>query len=329
MEFFRLNKKKVIVFITAVIILLVLVFASYRFGGPWGRNYEGDDIPYRALKNAQSIIKPAADKAAQSILDRTLNNTGYMRWRRYSGELDMLLEEADVLTGGENEVLVALSLPPQEGIIALYKREGGRLKYSGRIPSLLPVKGIETLDNARIENRLLVVDQFQDEMLGAFFNAAYRDIFIWRDGHFDRVLGLLTDYNAYWNQAWDGVKEDPHWLWLNQKSEVEYADRGETVRIRHIQSLLMSTVTGFQNIPDQRDFAVRYFRMVKEDYRWNSDWGLYIMGEYTDNLTGERVALLEDYRTNVSSFIRGTGFEMVKVMDRDGKISIIPAQRIE
>ena len=123
-------------------------------------------------------------------------------------------------------------------------------------------------------------------------------------------------------------KEDAHWLWLNQSSDVEYSDSGETVKIEHVHTLLQSIVTDVQNIPAHDDFAVRYFRMVKEEYKWNDDWGLYILGEYSDSQTGERVALLEDYRNNVSSFIRGTRFDMVKVMDQNGEIYIISADRL-
>lgn len=326
---FKYNKRNLCIAITVVVILLVLITANHFAGGRWDNSRENGDIPYRAVRNAQSIIKSLSGSAVQSIVDKTLDNTGYLRWKRYSGELDVLIEEAPVLNDIQNEVMVALSLQPQEGIIAFYRREGDSLKYSGRIPSLLPVTGITTMENACIENRLVVVDQLHDEMLGSFFDARYRDLFLWRDGRFDRVLGLITHYNAYWNQAWDGVKEDSHWLWLNQTSKMEYEDRGETIRVNYVQSLLQSTVTDSQNLPDKENFAVRYFRMVKEDYIWNSDWGLYILGEYTDGQTGERVALLEDYSNNVSSFIRGTGFEMVKVIDKNGQISIIPVDRLQ
>ena len=88
-------------------------------------------------------------------------------------------------------------------------------------------------------------------------------------------------------------------------------------------------VTDTDSIPEAEGFAARYFRMVKEEYKWSSDWGLYILGEYTDSQTGERVALLEDYRNNVSSFIRGTRFDMVKVIDQNGEISIMSADRLQ
>lgn len=329
MKLFKYNRRNILILAMTVLLVLAFVVGCLVYRGYRQRNRDTDYIPYAAVKNARSIFKPLADKSLQSLVDKTLDNMGNLRWKRYSADLDVVIEETDFLPYKGSEVLVALSLPPQEAVVACYKRDGGKLKYMGKIPNLLPVSGVSTLENIRLQNRLVVVDQVQDEMLGAFFNARYRDVFLWKDGHFDRVLGLLTHYNAYWNQAWDGVKEDAHWLWLNQSSDVGYSDSGETVRIEHVQTLLQSTVTDVQSIPAHDDFAVRYFRMVKEEYKWNDDWGLYILGEYTDSQTGERVALLEDYRNNVSSFIRGTRFDMVKVMDQKGEIYIIYAERLQ
>jgi hypothetical protein len=329
MKYLKYNRRNILILAMAILLALALVAGCFIYRGYREKSRHTDYIPYVAVRNARSIFKPLADKSLQSLVDKTLDNTGNLRWKGYSNDLDVVIEEADFLPYKGSEVLVGLSLPPQEAMVACYKRNGSKLEYMGKIPNLLPVAGISTMENARIPGCLIVVDQVQDEMLGAFFNARYRDIFQWKDGHFDRVLGLLTHYNAYWNQAWDGVKEDAHWLWLNQSSDVKYSDNGETVRTEHIQTLLQSIVTDAQNIPAHDDFAVRYFRMVKEEYKWNGDWGLYILGEYTDSQTGERVALLEDYRNNVSSFIRGTRFDMVKVLDQRGEIYIIPADRLQ
>ena len=329
MKTFKYNRRNVLILFTMVVIAAALAFAWHRYRGLPGKSRDEGSIPYPMVRSTGSVLKPLAKKSVQSIVDITLDNTGYIRWKAYSGELDVLIEEENLLPSRGDEVLVALSLQPQEALVACYIRDGGRLKYMGKIPNLLPVTGISVLSNAHLENKLLVVEQVQDEMLGAFFNARYRDIFLWKDGHFDRVLGLLTHYNAYWNRAWDGVKEDASWLWLNQSAEVDYSDSGDIIRVNYVQTLLQSIVTDTDSIPEAEYFAARYFRMVKEEYKWDGDWGLYILGEYIDSQTGERVALLEDYRNNVSSFIRGTGFEMVKVMDKKGEVSIIPADHLQ
>jgi hypothetical protein len=329
MKYFKYNKRNILILAMAALLVLALAAGCFIYREYRERSRHTDYIPYAAVRNARSILKPLAERSLQSLVDKTLDNAGNLRWKGYSSDLDVVIEDADFLPCEGSEVLVALSLPPQEAMIACYKRDGAKLEYMGKIPNLLPVTGISTMENVRLPGRLIVADQIQDEMLGAFFNARYRDIFQWKDGHFERVLGLLTHYNAYWNQAWDGVKEDAHWLWLNQSSNVEYSDDGEAVRTEHIQTLLQSVVTDTQNIPSHDDFAVRYFRMVKEEYKWNGDWGLYILGEYTDSQTGGRVALLEDYRNNVSSFIRGTRFDMVKVIDKKGEIHIISADRLQ
>ena len=222
MEIFKYNRRNILVLVVVLVLTAVLFFAWYCYKGLTGTSGDRGNIPYPAVRSTGSIFKPLARKSVQSIVDITLDNTGYIRWKACTGELDVLIEEADLLLGKADEVLVALSLSPQEGLVACYTREGGRLNYVGKIPNLLPVTGIWTLGNTRLENRLLIVEQVQDEMLGAFFNARYSDVFLPGDGHFDRVLGLLTNYNAYWNRAWDGVKEDASWLWLNQSAKVEY-----------------------------------------------------------------------------------------------------------
>ena len=97
-----------------------LVYRGYR-----QRNRDTDYIPYAAVKNARSIFKPLADKSLQSLVDKTLDNMGNLRWKRYSADLDVVIEETDFLPYKGSEVLVALSLPPQEAVVACFKRDGG------------------------------------------------------------------------------------------------------------------------------------------------------------------------------------------------------------
>jgi hypothetical protein len=237
--------------------------------------------------------------------------------------------ETDVYPGEGEEFLVALSLLPHEGMVAAYKREGGKLKYIGKIGNLLPVTDLSGVNNVYAGRNMLVVDQHQDEMLGAFFNAGYRDIFVWKDGHFDRILGLVTAYNAFWNQAWDGVKNGASWLWLRQVSETQYGEGGKRVEVTYNQSLLQSMTKDVQQIPGEEDFVVRYNRTVRDGFTWSGEWNRYILGEYTDRLTGKKVAVLENYGNNISGLIGKTVYNMVKVMDEEGNIEIIPCEQLE
>ncbi len=329
MKTFRYKRGYMIIALGIIFIAAALLFIYYQYRNYGVKDCVGGDIPYSMVQNVHSIIKPIANRTMEMIAYKTLENTGYSRWQEHWGSLDILAENVDIIAGGGDEFLVSLSLPPQGAVIACYKRDDGVFEYIGKIPGLLPVTGMSMLENYRLDNGLLIAEQVQNEMLGAFFNAHYSDVFLWQGGHFVRVLDLLTDYNAYWNESWDGKDEDAHWLWLKQSSQVEYADKGETINVNYVQRLLQSTSTDIEKLPRHADFITRYFRTVGEKYRWNSDWNLYILGEGIDSLTGERIALLKDYRNSISSFVRGTDFNMVKVINSNNSTYILPANRFK
>ncbi len=327
-----LTHKKSCIFAIIAVISIVVALTVVR---PWHHREYGigdQDIPCSVLHSANSVIRPVADRAIDIIKHKTLINTGYNKWNSHRDGLRVLIKRTagiDGDSGDGDELFVSLSLPPRGAVIAYYKRYGGAFKYVGKIPDLLPVTGIHNLKNAHLGNRLLVVNQVQDEMLGAFFNAHYSDIFLWQGGYFVRVLGLLTDYNAYWNEGWDGKDRDAHWVWLKQSSDMIYADNGETINMNRVQKLLQSIETDTCKIPAVTGFTTQYFRTVREEYRWDGCYGLYILGEYTDRSTGETVALLKDYRKDISSFIRGTEFDMVRIMNKNNSIEIIPSDRLQ
>lgn len=326
---FKKKETSILIILAVIFIASALVVNGYRHKSSSGESNDDKAIPYSVVNSTKSIFRPLANRSIKRIADSTLDNTGYTIWKGYDRELEVLIKETDFVAKGGSGMLAAISLPPDEGIVAYYKREGKYLTYMGKVPGLLPVKDISLLNNAYSEKQLIAIDQEQNEMLGAFFKAQYRDVFLWKDGYFDRVLGLLIHYDAYWNKAWDGVKEDTYWLWLNQSSDIRHSRDGEIISVNYVQTLFQSTVADADSIPVTEDFATRYYRMIREEYRWNSQWGLYILGEYIDRQTGENVALLEDYRNNVSGFIRGTEFDMVKVVDRKGRISIISVNRLQ
>jgi len=320
------KKKLMVIFVTVLLVGVVYSFFYLRIN--INEQLDKGEIPLSIARNAESFLDSLSRKAAEDIVDITLNNTGYTKWNKYKGSLDVIVKRIDILPDKGKELVVAISLPPQEGIVAVYSREGGKMVYVSKIALLLPVTGISGVEVDFTDQELLVVNQYQDEMLGAFFNANYRDIFLMDKNRFDRVLGLVTDYNAYWNQTWEGMSKDAHWLWLRQRLQVQYADGGNTVKLTSDQALLKSAVSDSQTIPGDNDFIVRYKRVITQEYEWNSDWNSYILGEYVDKLTGEKVALLDSYWNSISGLINNKQCNLVKVINKKGEIKIIPVERL-
>lgn len=287
------------------------------------------EIPLLTARKANSLIGIISRKATGDIVDVTLENTGYTKWEKYKDSLDTIVKELDLLPGGGKELVVAISLPPQEGLVAVYSRQGNRLVYRCKISSLFPVTHLSGIEVDFSEQQMLVVDQHQDEMLGAFFTADYKEFFIWNGRYFTRVLGLITGYSAFWNQAWDGAGEGAHWLWLRQVPQVEYGEGGSIIRVKLDQALLQSKSQDTDSIPGKEDFIKRHGRTVTQEYRWSTSWGRYIIGEGVDRLTGEEVAVLEDYSKSISGLLDGKHKDMVKVIDREGEIKIIPADGLK
>ncbi len=320
----------VVVLTAAALLLAAGVYnSSFYWKAINNKWLDKGEIPLSIVRNAGSFIDSLSRKAVEDIVDVTLKNTGYIKWMKYKDSLDVIVEKIDILPDGGRELVVAVSLPPQEGLVAVYSRKGSIMTYISRIAALLPVKEISGLKADFADRELLMVDQHQDEMLGAFFNADYRDIFLVDKKRTDRVLGLVTNYNAYWNQAWEGTGKEACWLWLRQRLQFETAEGGNTIRLIEDQALLKSGDAGSHVIPAEKSFNARYKRVVSEEYNWSPQWERYILGELTDQHTGEKVALLEDYSRHISNLINSKQSHMIKIMNRKGEIKIITAESLQ
>lgn len=329
MRILRENKKKVLVIIVTVILLVTGTYYSTTYWQSINKEQlSKGEIPLSTARNADSFLDALSRKAVEDIVDITLKNTCYKKWKKFKTSLNVIVKRINILPAKGKELVVAISLPPQEGIAAVYKRVGNKMVYVSKITALLPVTGISGLKVDFTDRELLVVNQYQDEMLGAFFNADYCDIFLMDKNRFNRVLGLITDYNAYWNQAWEGTDEEAYWLWLRQRLQVDYVDRGNTVKLTSDQALLKSEVLNSKTIPGEKDFKVRYKRVVTQEYRWSDEWNRYILGELINEFTGEKVALLEDYHYSISGLLNSKHDYMIKIINKKGEIEIIPSQSL-
>ncbi|MBA1336195.1 MAG: hypothetical protein HPY66_2439 [Firmicutes bacterium] len=324
-----IGKRKLLAY-AAVLVIVVLGF-SRVYSGITGR--EGDasklGIPLKTANRTESIFKFVSQRAQKDILDVTLENAGYGKWSKFKKELKVVTAKAQIIPGGEGEFIVAVSLPPQEGMVAVYTRQGDSFAYLGKIGNLLPVTGLSEFSGIPEGRHVLVVDQYQDEMLGAFFNSGYKDYFIWEEGRMKRVLGLTTEYSAYWNQSWEGKKKKAAWLWLRQEPGIAYDEQDGSIMVEYKQSLLRSVTHDTNNIPGEEEFVVRDSRVVSNKYVWSSEWGRYILGEYRDRASGERVALLEDFRNNISNLVKKKEHDLAKIIDARGQVKIVPLDQLE
>lgn len=324
-----IGKRKLLAY-AALLVIVVLGF-SRVYSGITGRGGEvaKPGIPLKTANRTESIFKFLSQRAQRDVLDVTLENAGYGKWSKFRKELTVVTEKADIISGGEEEFIVAVSLPPQEGMAAVYTRQGDSFVYLGRIGNLLPVTGLFELCGATEGLHVLVVDQYQDEMLGAFFKSGYKDYFIWGDGRLKRVLGLITDYSAYWNQSWEGKRNKARWLWLRQEHDIAYDEQDGSITVEYRQSLLRSVTHDTGDIPGEEEFDVKESRVVSNRFVWSSEWGRYILGEYTDRVSGEKVALLEDFSNNISNLVKKKECDLAKIIDARGQVKIVPMDQLE
>jgi hypothetical protein len=321
-----ISKRRLTVF--AVSMLLFVCIFCYLYMDITIRQQALDDnaIPIEAVRHVGNPFKAVSGRAVGDIVDVTVKNAGLIRWEKFKKELRM--EYIHQNTGSAAMFFVALSLYPQEGMVACYRNDGDIYRYKGKVANLLPVTALSVIPGS-VAGDLLVVDQHQNEMAGAFFEADYKDIFQWINGYPNRVLGLITGYSAYWNQIWDGVKENASWLLLKQTSDVEYRPEDGLIEVTYRQYLMQSDDRDLLEMPRPDNYSVRRYRVVREKYIWDQDFNRFILGRVIDRQTGQQVALLEDYRDDISSLVGRRCFNMVKIMDSDGKIEIIPSSRIE
>lgn len=264
------------------------------------------------------------------IKELALRDLGYENWIDYKEYINLSLYLMDVMENGQEDLVVALTLSKDVGVIGVYRLVDKEYILTNKVEDLTSITKVYSIKDRVRDKSLLIVEQLLDEMVGAYFTDSYIQIFAYMDNEFIEVFKHSLDYTSYYYDKWNNPNmENPKWYKLMEKgiiSEISTGDDGIIFNITKTISKYVADETPDNLIPDE-------FTLDKEDYMtityaWSNKYNSFIQGEATLKRDGETVGILAA-SSQTAYHLLNKSDKYYKVIGKNGKIVFIKEAEIE
>lgn len=280
--------------------------AAGRIGGPWP---VFPHIQIELLKSGDPAISDdALQNTARSLVQYINPSLTKEPWQARFLFLNLCGND-------EDEVVIAVSLLPDTGILTLLQKQSGYYVLLHFLDNLLPLAKLDKLPFAG-GREMLVTREDYNEMLGSFSES--RTVTLW--GWEQKKMQALWKEHCFWEVNFLNTWHDPaahprQWIKLTQNLSLSY-------RLDPTPHLLVEGSQVREEAPAEREalpaphlFKPQASRPIREIYRWNGDWQKFLLGTGAlelPNNTAVKCAVTKDLSKHLESmYVTEDKYEVV------------------
>lgn len=321
-----MNKRFIIIIMSVVIIFSTITIYMYNTETciSIGSLLTEEVLSEELINSYLSVNEKEKEKIEGKIKKIVLKDMNHDKWLEYIDYVKVIIYPADIADDSRNELIIGLNLSKNLGSIGIYKLDKDKYKLSDQIDNLATIEKISVERNSNNDKRFLILEEFLDERLGAYFTDKFTRIFTKTNDKFEEVFRESIDYEAYFHEKWlDKEKENPKWFKLEEKNVINYDKK-----TRKLPTITVhKTAKKFEGKRDVNTKIPSEFKEVekkefKENYTWSTIYKKFIIAEGEVISTGEKVAILEDMSKNVDYLLNLDG-KYYKIITRNMKIKHI------
>jgi hypothetical protein len=201
----------------------------------------------------------------KELVQAVLEAAGLQKWKTFA-ELHHKIVAADFYFTEGEELLVAVSMPPDQGVIGVVGETLRGYVVVATIKDLVPVTTIGIIDLPGLNHSALVVEEYLNEMAGAFFEMARLTIYGVVKGQIKQLWQREKYVKAYWNEAWDNGAS--RWLQHFEHIKISFFRDGRIEGQGEKQSLVAEANNGF-SLPVPEEFKLVNTDPVRFVYSWD------------------------------------------------------------
>lgn len=285
----------------------------------------------KPLKLNESIIdnyfSDNIDKKSESIKqikEIVLADLGYEDWMDYSEYMNILVFPNDINNNEEMDVIIALNLSKDSGIIAIYEKSENSYDLKDSIKELAYIEYLSILNYNN--KTYLITEEIIDEKLGGYFYDESINVY-YKDEIYKKVFQESKSYESYFYEGWK--KEDiknPLWYKLIENNIIDISPEKENLNIyvdkklRVYKSEESSTSIPSNFIPiEERDLSIKYY--------WDDNYKYFIQQEGKLIDSGEIVGIISISEQNVDSYLNNNDI-IYRIVDANGNIKYESSDKI-
>jgi len=226
----------------------------------------------------------------------------------------------NILGDDDPEVVISISLLPDNGILALLQKQKGYYILLYYLDNLLPIAKIDKLSFPGRRDILLTRED-HNEITGAYSES--RTVSLW--GWEQKKLQVLWNEHCFWEMNFLSTWQDPNtssrnWIKLTQNLTFSYqTSPSARVLVEGTQTYEEAPAPN-NTLPAPHLFTPRASREVKETYQWNEEWQKFILHTGTLSIPGSpdlKVAVLKDLSSHLESmFVKEEKYQVITSEDK-------------
>lgn len=213
------------------------------------------------IKGDTTVDRLLGEKA---LVQAVLKSAGLQKWNSLPG-LHYKIVAADFYSTKGEEILVAVSLPPDQGILGVVEQSSGGYMVVATIKDLVPITNIGVISLPGLGHSAVVIEEYLNEMTGAFFEMARLTIYGAVDAQIQRLWQREKYVKAYWNEQWDN--QAPRWLQHFEQVDIRFYREGRIVGQGEKQ-FLVAEDNNSVSLPAPEQFKLVKTEPVHFVYRW-------------------------------------------------------------
>jgi len=165
---------------------------------------------------------------------------------------------ANVCGDKKEELIVALSLSKDNGLLAIFIESNTKYQLKLTIKDMLPIVGLNFIELPKLDYKVIVADEYLDERFGAFFESTSRSIYLIDK---DLVARKLWERVVYLKVA-EPLEEG--WLIKLEEADISFNSKGEIIVRAKRQELKVEDLK-------QSEGQELNSLDIEEIYHWNQD----------------------------------------------------------
>lgn len=252
------------------------------------------------------------------------------KWLEYEEYIKVIVYPIDIIDNSEKDLIIGLNLSKNLGIIGVYKLKESNYILKDKIENLATIEKLSVKKNNSSDKRFLLVEEYLDERVGAYFTDKFIRVFSKESDDFEEVFRHSINYEAYYYEKWlDADIKDPKWFKLKEESIIDYEtkiDKNPTIvvskdirKFEGINSLSTDIPSEFKEIVHESIELKHYF---------NEEYKRFILSKGEVIKTAEKVAILEDMSKSVD-YLLNLGDKYYKVINKNMKIKYIKHEELK
>lgn len=277
------------------------------------------------------LESPDTEENRKGIAENVLRDTGRSGTYDINDLEKVTVYYGDVAEGPQRDAVVTVSFGPRNTIVAAYTPEGEVYQYIGDIGNFYGVQNIQFIPIPSEGRDVVIVRETADQAIGTYEASSLLKGYLYTgQAAFRDVLHTTEQVEAIWNALWDteAVQNEENWQKVAEATESSWRlEESPALEITRYQEYSRAENTA-DVLPADETFESETKRVIMERYYWSDEWGRFILGEATENATGEKVAVIEN-RDASPYFLAGFREDSFLIERLDGSREIVKDAGLE